>query len=54
MSDISTLNLSVDSSKAKQQLKQFNSELNRTSEAGQRLIGTLKSIGVTVRIYCIS
>ena len=54
MSDISNLTLTIDSNKAKQQLSQFNSELNKTGQAGQKLISTLKSIGVTVRIYYIS
>lgn len=54
MSDISNLTLTVDSSKARRELSQFNSQLNKTGFAGQKLLNSLKSLGVTVRIFSVS
>lgn len=48
MSDVAVLNLAVDSTQGRRELKSFQGELNNTGKAGDSLLSTLKNIGITV------
>jgi hypothetical protein len=52
MSDVAVLNLAVDSTQGKRELKSFQGELNNTGKAGDSLLDTLKNIRYNCWFYC--